>query len=957
MVKGQYPQMIQYSDLEGLPSATVYDIVQGPNGYLWFGTANGLTRFDGKNFRSYHSQQMIGREVLDVNIDPSGRIWFSTFFGHLYHLADDTIKEFEHPSIGTSQKVMSFYPDSEGSIWVGTHHNILRFAPNEDDKFDLSQKIPCISRAHSHNIVESPDGNIWAIRIMADGEGVALLKARENKFLPLERAKKNTVLTLASLRSGRLCLFSRQKNADICLIENEKPFPILKEYGKLFSQGIICVYEDANGWLWIGTKDGVHLFDENLELVNTDKPYLKGIPVNEVFQDSEGNYWFGTDGQGLFFLSNFDVSSYTAENSELKNNHIFSIANTKSGEVFLGLANGHLVTLDKSSMSSLLIPSTARITTLRYDESSGSLFAGTDSDLFRISGTNIKSYGVNAAIKQIRFGGDKSLLIASGDRAMQFDVRTGQSKILIHERSYSIFEDERGTIWIGGLSGLWTHKNGKSELFRSGSGQPLNFRITDFDQTDEATIWIATFGNGLIKLSGNEYTRLDSDDGLSSNVCTDLYADGADLLWVGTDKGLNKFHINTGEFEQIKTLDGLLSNEINQIQRSGDKIFIGTPKGANSFNIATNFKDTVHPKIFFTNLSINGNETAIKESFELKPQQKQILIEFTGISFKSRDDTYYKYKMAGLDSAWTVSKEQSVHYRALNPGRYTFQVKAINADGAESVAPASIDFEIQTPFLASVWFKVLLGLGVLSLVGLTMFFTIRTVNRKRRFELAVNEKIDELRMQALQSQMNPHFVFNALNAILHLLSVNDKKSAMKYLAMFARLIRLIFEHSKKKTIPLNSEIEFLQLYLELEKLRFEEKIDIKLEVDENLRTHQIKIPPLLIQPIIENSFKHGLLHKEQGGELSIKFSKDGNFLLCSVEDNGIGREEAERIGSWKPKGYRSSGLKTTKERLSLLNKSKNGNKGSIVSLQIEDLVGANGEASGTKVDLQIEIDE
>ena len=203
--------------------------------------------------------------------------------------------------------------------------------------------------------------------------------------------------------------------------------------------------------------------------------------------------------------------------------------------------------------------------------------------------------------------------------------------------------------------------------------------------------------------------------------------------------------------------------------------------------------------------------------------------------------------------------------------------------------------------------------------------------------------------------MNPHFIFNALNAIQKFLTTNDREQAMNYLSNFGKLIRLVFEHSQVEKISLEEEIDFLKLYLNLEKLRFMEAIDIQLEISSFLQdiSDEIYLPPLLIQPIVENSFKHGFLYKKEPGILKIKFSKKDTFLICTIEDNGIGRKKAAELGQKTSKDRPSSGLKTAKERLNVNNSIDNLDTTQESQLNFVDLYAPNGEVRGTLVEVKI----
>lgn len=201
--------------------------------------------------------------------------------------------------------------------------------------------------------------------------------------------------------------------------------------------------------------------------------------------------------------------------------------------------------------------------------------------------------------------------------------------------------------------------------------------------------------------------------------------------------------------------------------------------------------------------------------------------------------------------------------------------------------------------------------------------------------------------------MNPHFIFNVLNSIQHYLMINDGEQALIYLAKFAKLIRMIFDFSRKSTISLYNEINFLKLYMEMEKLRFKQRIEVALIVDDEIDEELIKIPPLMIQPIVENCFKHGLLHKEGEGKVLVKFEKTLRGTICVVEDNGIGRTAAKAMKSWKKKTHKSAGVNTTKERLKLWLSKKN-EEVPKDTFQVIDLEDENGQAIGTRVEMLLQ---
>ena len=208
----------------------------------------------------------------------------------------------------------------------------------------------------------------------------------------------------------------------------------------------------------------------------------------------------------------------------------------------------------------------------------------------------------------------------------------------------------------------------------------------------------------------------------------------------------------------------------------------------------------------------------------------------------------------------------------------------------------------------------------------------------------------ELERKALRAQMDPHFIFNSMNSIQHFITTNDKTSALKYLSKFSKLIRQILENSVNHQVPIADEIKLLEHYIQLEALRFDQQFDHKIEIDENLDIHDTEIPFLLIQPYVENAILHGLNHKDEKGHLKVKLQDQEQHILCTVEDDGVGREKAARLK--KGKHHISRGMNVTARRLELLNR----NKKNKTLVQVTDLYDQNDHVAGTKVEIKIPVD-
>jgi LytS/YehU family sensor histidine kinase len=207
----------------------------------------------------------------------------------------------------------------------------------------------------------------------------------------------------------------------------------------------------------------------------------------------------------------------------------------------------------------------------------------------------------------------------------------------------------------------------------------------------------------------------------------------------------------------------------------------------------------------------------------------------------------------------------------------------------------------------------------------------------------------ELEMQALRAQMNPHFIFNSLNSINRFILQNNRLMASEFLTKFSRLVRLILQNSQASMITLESELECLGLYLELEALRFNYHFEYKISLSEDLDLSLLKVPPLIIQPYVENAIWHGLMHKEEKGQLDVELWQDGEELYIKIADNGVGREQASALKSKTATKHKSVGLEITVNRIAML-RSETTNKSPVV---INDLVEPDGAAAGTEVILQL----
>ncbi|MEI8052262.1 MAG: histidine kinase, partial [Bacteroidota bacterium] len=465
---------------------------------------------------------------------------------------------------------------------------------------------------------------------------------------------------------------------------------------------------------------------------------------------------------------------------------------------------------------------------------------------------------------------------------------------------------------------------------------------------NDGLLWVGTTDRGLICFDGKKVLKIITiKNGLPENSIRCIYANH-DYLWVGTNKGLAEIDLKTSDFKVVKTVsnfEGLVSNIINDVYCYKDTLYAATNEGISIVDVK-NLDYFSQCVITDPQIKISGeNIKDKKNNLLLKPGQS-IGFEFNAISFKSEGGINYYYRLAGLDSNWKIYNRNVIEFLYLPNGSYQFELFAVNRFGAKSKT-ISIPFAVEKIYYQKTGFIfcMILLLGVL--VGLLVYFIVSKQKKSMNQKIFISQKLNKLEQDALKAQMNPHFIFNCLNAIQYFILEKDILSANNFITSFSSIIRHSLDHSSLNQISVKKEIDFLESYLQLEQMRFEDKFTFEIVVGDNIDIENQFIPPMLLQPLIENSINHGILNKQSGmGFIRIEINSQGGLLICRIADNGIGREKAARFIS---ESHQSKGINLIEKRILLLNKSNP----DIIGLKFEDILNNENKVSGTMVVLSV----
>ena len=554
------------------------------------------------------------------------------------------------------------------------------------------------------------------------------------------------------------------------------------------------------------------------------------------------------------------------------------------------------------------------------------------------------------------------------DEILMGDTNVFISRIMsgFFGRLNNFFEDSHGNIWFQRANGLGVYVLAKDSIcnFIFSKNEKNSFpAINAFAEDKKGRVW-ASSGDGWLgyALAGKPQEgivhklniRERGMDGFLRRLATDKNGE----VWGYTSTDLVKINANDLSLTTYSFQYGVAEPDFSHFSflPSGEMIF----GGRNDITIADpselkRNKETPVPYISALEvLNQPYNFRMNDSSLNLSYKQNFFSIEFSAKAYTMAKDVRFRYRLNGFDDWKEVTGQGVANYTNVPGDDYVFQLQAANNEGVWNENIYELPIHVATAFWLTWWFRI----GGLLLVGLAAYWLYRyrvaQVKKKQRLKSEYEKKLANVEMSALLAQMNPHFLFNSLNSIDSYIIRNESKKASEYLNNFARLMRLILQNSRSNYINLKDELEALDLYMQMESLRFKNKFSYSIAVDENIETSSIVIPPMLIQPYVENAIWHGLMHKTNGTEglVKINISKNTDDLLCVIEDNGIGRKKAAELKEQKQKNHkRSMGMQITQDRIEIINKLYNMN----ASINIYDMQDELGNAKGTKVELIIPV--
>ncbi|MEE9438320.1 MAG: histidine kinase [Saprospiraceae bacterium] len=925
----------QYTTEQGLPSDYIYGVLEDDKGHIWAYTEVGIAKFDGYDWKTFTSKDGLPNDDIVWAIkDSVGAIYLWSHPNGLSVIYNDTIYT---PQGNLKTGILSY--QNKGPLFIN-NNKILKF---DHLTLDFIVKTNNIEKSSS---IPNTEYKIDKTHVIHINNGQTINK------IPIKQFRNTIILD----------------DTEVVIQRDEKSISIYNPKSKnLIEKSLDQILNGENKLLinhqinrfFFSTNIGFVEINNNLEVIDRfeSKEMANRFEINRCSRDSKGNIWIATRSDGLIFIPKKKQESEIITTDVLGNSVIEGLAIDLDNNVFAASDDGKLYELQDEEIKLIYrSKKKSNLITLRFDNYYKSIIMDNYgksvilkknknnkyqfSNLYKIFPYNVLIDKKNHNQIKSNFSDNKENNIYTDiNRELYYVDMNTESIRKIAKLYYSkIFPLQEG--------GIIFQKN--DYVFRINHGKVIDSTYIPNDKTIN-TIYSITKNNFLIGTKNNGLFKWDIlsnrfDNIFESKVVKKIIRH-RNNYYISTYSGIYVLDNDYNIIRHLTTNDGIPSNEIYDIVIHNQHILAATSRGISKTPLKVKnkiSKDTTLIKI--TKINVNGNETDINLLNNLTVQDKNIDIHFNLIHFPSNGKIEYQYRLLPVQKNWATTNTQKVSFYQLAPNIYTFEIRAVDIYG-DIHHGESIKFTIPI----ALWKRIEFWIFITLLTIVFLYWLLDKMHKKKlkkqEQKIALNIKMAELELTALRSQMNPHFVFNALGSIQYYIQTHKVDEADSYLTSFALLMRKYLDSSKMNTITIKDEVSLLKLYTELEQMRFENKFKVEIIVAKSI--DQMMIPTMLLQPFVENAILHGLpIRTNNDGLIKIIFKEENQKVIVNIIDNGIGFQQNNK----KNKIHKSHGLSIINDKIDTLEKA-----GKVkINLTIKNAYD-NKTYPGTKVTLSIQL--
>ena len=990
---GQHYFSRNFTVNDGLPSNMIHSIYKDSRGTMWIGTGSGLCRFDGKRFQVLGSGHgLVGDNVFSMTEDENGNLWIGCMKGGISRYDGKVFTNYT-----TKQGLVS---DNVRVVWFSEKFHLLFIGTNDGcSVFDGTSFVSLSikeTKTYDFNVMGFLDGtdfvNIYPYQHISP-----------YRYYP---KTKRFIQTIDSYYPSHLTSTAPfiMSNGDTIMGCNRDGINVINTGIKQSFKGMGQVFDIKRGGMndfWIAAwsenslskeiPGGLFRYDGEKIIRYSEKLGINDPGVWSLYYDTTNFVlWVGTLSSGIFKIPPFLFEWFDKDDFGIQELNVKSLfVNTDTtlwvgtkGNLFKRKKDGQIKLFNREQIrrESEFGVTTPLVFSCIQKDSRGNIYSSiSETSLLRFS--PLDNYNKPKFIIKIPNGTNfcfdsRDTLFYTGKWIggvckESIFPKSSPSKLYMWY-TYSAPPDAEkmissgDTIWYGSkINGLFRSLHSKFECFnKTDSTLPRIVNDICFDfkgnvivGSNSGEVLIVRYENNSLKFK----YRLQPGRDIIGNSVKYVVVDYSQHLFIGTNLGLNRIDLQS-LYEKNIVINNFYNSDVGYYDNTGKKatmdmdgnIWVGTDNNLLKIDtkLLSKFSSIV-PQIKITGLDVNYQ---LFPNFENIPyfshDQNNLIFYFESVNYLNPEQSLYRYKLEGLSDRWSdFTLENKSVFTSLNPGKYGLMVESYNTIDNSKVGSAQFKFRIGYPWYLKWWFIV----GVIVTLGLLVWFLIRyrteKIQEEEKKKSEFSKQLAEIEMKALQSQMNPHFIFNSINSIQGFILKNKVDEALGYLMDFSKILRQTLDNATKECIALDEEIEYTKWYLNLELMRFDKKFTVEFRLPDNLNPQHIQIPPMVVQPFVENAIRHGLLHKSDGqGLLLIEFVvQEDQQLKCIIEDNGVGRKRSKEIESWKNQTtHKSQSTRITKDRIDLLNKTSQSDK---YRVNIIDLCDSKDAGTGTRVEI------
>jgi two-component sensor histidine kinase len=929
-----FTQEAPVQKVRGLPTEEVYDLFEDSKGYIWVGHSLGISRYDGHSFTHFSSPEQTALGTSGICEDQQGRIWCFNFNGQLFYIVNEQMHLFpaynatgdmEFPAIAILDSELVATLD-KGLFVCNTRTMQSRTYRTNGSRTERTlaivnhSAITGIRRAFKY----SPGKGLYQIPFIKGS-------------IHFDQSEPPTLVPLHTKDS--IYGYNNQALKHYVLLErNDSLFAISAKKLSSLVNTIVKTGEDV----WVNTKR------ESYTTVG-DKT-IEGHNLTDILKDRNGNTWFSSLQEGL--TVSLGYSGWQKKDLlALPKGDFIRCMITAGDKVVYGTQGGKVIVLNNDKiLASFAIPRQFGAVEELFMLPNGRLIIAPSIGLYsaNIEQKTLFPLSPKETVKNITLT-DSSMLLAYSQRLSKISLTPSLRRSLFQanpgDRSL-VFENEFRNAIISGEQLIrntrtyfvnYDHtskrtfvlfKGGLSELIGD-SIAPVLYQKKPLSATCllqyDGHVYVGTLNNGFFIKNNAGMERIAVDQGLASNTVLKMKLFGTHLLLV--ERGyMQIWDIVTRKFTMTIPLPNESLGTVYDFLQLKDAVYLTFSNTLYELRLSDLVSSP--PSAYLVAVTNTRSNAAVLPGASLTYKNNDVRFVLSSPTYVHPEAVYFMYHLAGTnDTSWQRlnGPVYAIQYASLKPGTYVFEAYAVNFQGERSADTIRFTFSIEKPWWLQWWFMVLELLIAVAIALALFLLRLSYIKRRDRLKIEKLTLQDDLRKSLLRTiiaQMNPHFIFNALNTIQSFVYRNDKHSVSNYMGKFSELIRKILDTSNIDAIMLEEEIEILRLYLELEKARFEDNFYVQLNIQPELDPSAVSIPPMFIQPYIENAIKHGLFHKtgERNLFISIAFDKDDKDYVCIVvEDNGIGRQRSAEINSNLDRKHKSFAISALENRISLIN--------------------------------------